>query len=76
MNFKKLIPSRERLVVEMVGFVDALYLIVIVGISPFASIWILNTLFSTDILIAPQTYVAMLLLQGAILLLIEYIKEK
>ena len=43
MNFKKLIPSRERLVVEMVGFVDALYLIVIVGISPFASIWILNT---------------------------------
>ena len=76
MNFKKLIPSRERLVVEMVGLVDALYLILIVGISPFASIWILNTLFSTGIIIAPQTYVAMLLLQGAILLLIEYIKEK
>ena len=76
MNFKSFVPSRERLTWEIVGFVDAMSMLVPMAVLPFVSIWALNTLFSLGLLVDAKTYLAVFYFHSLVQIGLEYSKER
>jgi|TARA_B110000908_G_scaffold167151_1_gene219573 hypothetical protein len=76
MNFKTFVPSRKRFNAELAAFVDGLLSVIIIGLSPFISIWALNTLFGLGIVEGYATYMAMFYVHTLVLLTVTYLNEK
>lgn len=76
MNFKNFVPSRKRCTAEILAFIDGMFSVILVGLSPFISIWALNTLFDLSIVEGVETYIAMLYVHAIVLIGFAYLNEK